>query len=30
METVLVRLARTSCMVYIDDILVVGETFEIC
>ena len=28
METVLAGLARTSCMVYIDDILVVGETFE--
>ena len=28
METVLARLAQTSCMVYIDDILVVGETFE--
>ena len=28
METVLVGLAWTSCMVYIDDILVVGETFE--
>ena len=28
METVLAGLPRTSCMVYIDDILVVGETFE--
>ena len=28
MEYVLAGLARTSCMVYIDDILVVGETFE--
>ena len=26
--TVLARLARTSCMVYIDDILVVGEMCE--
>ena len=28
METVLAGLAWTSCMVYIDNILVVGETFE--
>ena len=28
METVLAGLVRTSCIVYIDDILVVGEMFE--
>ena len=28
METILAGLAQTSCMVHIDDILVVGETFE--
>ena len=28
METVLTGLARDSCMVYIDDILVIGETFQ--
>lgn len=28
METVLMGLARDSCMVYIDDILVIGETFQ--
>ena len=28
METVLTSLARDSCMVYIDDILVIGETFQ--
>ena len=28
METVLPDLVRTCCVVYIDDILVVGSTFE--
>jgi hypothetical protein len=28
METVLAGLARDSCMVYLDDILVIGKTFD--
>ena len=28
METVLVGLAKNSCMVYLDDMLVIGTTFD--